>query len=621
MAAMAMPRPGMERKSGNEDFPDDYKRKLLEFRDAAFAQAREGLASNPEIGRIPEYIDLIEGRHWNTRELQRVPSYRSRFVDNRIAAARMDKLAELTDIKPKIDITSEVDTWRDIAQMCDKIVSYEWSNLNLDMKLMQAVDYAMLTNAFWKVTASAPGYTQVAACGPDKVIPIVPGPDIQAGPGVFYVAQYPAPYLINKWPNSAEAIRREAGRRNSPSEQMENPWSGPGSNGLTFAERFRQRSGARIMASRAAFQPVKLTELWVDDFSMNESPNSIIVKDKRKATTDHNYWYEVKPGNRLFPYKRLVVFVGDEVLWDGPNPYWHGMYPFAQLCLRPAVWRDGGGISVYRDLVPLNRAVNKIGAGTMEAIEKAINPTLMAMQGSVNDGDWQRFYPDMPGAKLKISSNAGSVQNAMKWSDAPVLPQYVFQFLQGYLSQGMDRHAGTVDVAGLGRKNQIPGGDTIEQMRDSLQTPLRLEQRQIDIFLRDAGQLAVSNIFQFYTLKRRMHIFGNDGTVSEDFEYNPKMMIPGGEIPRHFHRRFPVTVVPGSGHGSSKDRKKQIAIVLFKIGAISRKDLLRSIEWSTPIDQIERELAEQNAGNLAPDAVGKGRTPRLDPSERQGSVY
>ena len=38
---------------------------------------------------------------------------------------------------------------------------------------------------------------------------------------------------------------------------------------------------------------------------------------------------------RLYPRGRLVIATKTVVLFDGPNPYWHGMFPIAKLSLDP----------------------------------------------------------------------------------------------------------------------------------------------------------------------------------------------------------------------------------------------------------------------------------------------
>jgi len=58
------------------------------------------------------------------------------------------------------------------------------------------------------------------------------------------------------------------------------------------------------------------------------------------------------------------------------------MYPFAMLRLNPVIW-SFWGMSKYASLIPLNKAINEIGAGTMDMIKRALQ--------SANAGQGKRY--------------------------------------------------------------------------------------------------------------------------------------------------------------------------------------------------------------------------------------
>src|SRR6185369_8771969 len=115
------------------------------------------------------------------------------------------------------------------------------------------------------------------------------------------------------------------------------------------------------------------------------------------------------------------------------------------------------GQSKYENLVPLNRAINEIGAGTMDMIKRILNPQLIAKEGLVPKEAWERFFPNMPGGKLKLGP-LGDVRNDIRYMEPPVMPPYVFQFLAQYLSPEFDRLGGFLDASSLMKKGQTPGG-------------------------------------------------------------------------------------------------------------------------------------------------------------------
>jgi hypothetical protein len=208
--------------------------------------------------------------------------------------------------------------------------------------------------------------------------------------------------------------------------------------------------------------------------------------------------------------------------------------------------------------------------------------------------------------------------NDLKYLELPQLPVYVFQMLAQFLDPQFDKMAGFVDVAGMGKKKQVPAGETIEQMRDTQQTGTRLEGRMIEKLIDDAGLQQASNVIQFYTAEQRMHILGvEEGTTDEDFDYKPGELIPDSVTDKTlFHNLFSLKVRPGSLHGGAKDRSKQIAMSLAKMGLISKRECLRQLEFSeSAIDRILKELADEH-----PQGAPQGRTPRSQ-GEKKGGPF
>ncbi len=605
-------------KANSEDLSDDYKKNLIKWRDAAREEAIDTLNMCPEYQEIQRYIDFLEGRQWNANR----PKYRSRFFDNRLMDARVETLSLLSDIRPTIDVSSSVKAYQHQAEIAEKLIHAEWARGDIDLKLAAAVDYALFGTGYWKLGAFVPGELTVTPCGMDCVLPIQPGNTIQDSTAVLYRTYKPLQYFVDTWGSKAEGLEHEttsASWINSSNDYVR-PGHIPEYTWNSLSPAMRYHLGVRSLrrtphGSGETFAVCELEEYWVNDPAVNESTEEVLVQDPNLSLEQHNYWYRVKPGDRLFPRKRLIVFAGDRVMHDGPSPYWHGLFPFVALTLMPVVWAPGG-ISKYRNLMPLNMAINHVGAGTQDVVEKAVKPQMITRDGAVRDATWNKFFPDMPGGKLKLAANT-DVTRDVRYMDPPNLPGYVFQYLGQYLIATFDRRSGKIDVGALGKKKQVPGGDTIEQMRDAQTTPFRLESRYVEAFLRGAGIQVVSNVFQFYTRGKRMRMLGADGITWEDFDYDPESMVPS-TMPKEDHwRSFALNVKQGSLHGSSKDREKLMAVTLFKMGAISLRHLLRTLDFANA-DQIIKERLEeaQLAAQMAPQ--GGGRTPRGSRGQRTG---
>src|ERR1700757_1926316 len=140
-AVIQIPRGYAVGSHGEQIRPDDgYESKILNWRDSALQQGLAELRENPEYESVEDYISLILGDHWKGINLA---TYRSKFVDNRIAKARIESLSYLTDIKPTIDVVTHVDEYADTAKIIKDIIQHEWRSQRMDVALEEVVDHAL----------------------------------------------------------------------------------------------------------------------------------------------------------------------------------------------------------------------------------------------------------------------------------------------------------------------------------------------------------------------------------------------------------------------------------------------------------------------------------------------
>lgn len=610
--------------SQDPNYSKQYANQMETWRSGAFDEATRNWRLSDECTRIQEYINMLQGDYWSRSR----PKFLSRFYSNRLAETRYAKLSLLTDIRPTISVSSSVPAFQEQASIADSLIRAEWTKNDVDLSLAQVIDASLLFgNGFWKISSSKPGYTRFQQCGPDVVMPIQPGYDMQSSAAVLYRTYKPISYFQRLWPERSVGLEREASTPDQhqgttvmqrPPQVSEFTW-----NSLSPQMKYKLglRVGGKIDSPSANSYPtIELQEYWVDDQSLNLSKEEVIVKDPYLPIEAHNYWYKVQPMQRLYPRKRLIVFAGKRLMYDGPSPYWHGLYPFAMLRLNPVIW-SFWGVSKYRNLVPLNKAINEIGAGSLDIVKRTLNPQLIAKEGAIAKDAFERFFPNMPGGKLKVNNNFNPMTD-IRYMDPPVLPQSVFETMQ-FVTAEFDRMSGSVDTGSLAGKGQVPGGESIEAMRDLANPAVRLEGRYIEAFLRDSGTQVISNIFQFYTRGQRLRILGENGLTWSDFDYKPeKMMCPDGEVAEDHWRNFSMDIAQGSLLGSNKVQEAQAAMSLFKINGISRKAMLRQLGRGAEADQIEQEIKEEvDAGISAlSQKEGTGRTPRLTRGARNGEM-
>lgn len=614
-----IPRTPVERpKSGTIDKPDQYDKNMQRFREGARIQAMRELSENQEWEQLSKYIAALQGGFWDHR---RAP-YRAKFVDNQLARARKDTLALYTDASPTVNIKSMAYA-RD-AGIIGEILKHQYYHHDADMRLSEAIDHALFGVSYAKLNGSRGSVTSLA-CGMDTVLPINGYGDFQESSAVLYRTMKPIQYFRRRWPRHVEDILKAAMTGTSPGGMSYNSgmmMTEHQFNMLSPAMRHKMRDRVKINPQNKVenvFPIAPLEEYWVEDASVNESSQALLISNPDLTTDQHNYWHVAKPGQRLFPRKRLVVFGGDKNVYDGPGPYWTEKYPFARLALDPAVWATGG-ISKFRTLLPLNHAMNEIGAGVVDTIRRALNRVYAVKRGAIADADWDRFFADMPGARIRMTPNGNPTQD-IHALDAPVLPAYIMQFLNEYLFPVFDRHAGTVNMNAVMGKNQVPGGDTLEQIRDSHAGPIRLESRRIEVFLRECAEIEVSHILQYFTREDRLQILGEFGFSPSDFDSYPGMMVPAGLAPSEYRKCFSVTIEPGSMHGGNRDREQIKYSTMFNQGAISLQTYLSKMGVPDPEGEAQKVQQQQMAiAQAQAEEQGGGRTPRLSRGQRTGQA-
>lgn len=601
--------------------PNNYHAAVRRWRDAAYEEALQTSRLNDELQQIPEYLKAIKGQYWNPRR----PKYRSPFYTNRLNKARVDNLSLLTDSRPVIDVTPNYEDGRETADILHNILKYEWGRQDMDLSLVTAADVCNLTGtAFWKLGGNTPGSLTAVTCGPENVMPVQPGFHLQQSTALLYQTWKPVGWYkrVHPWTsegieyeNSFSAIQTTNPQYQRPDSIDEYVWNGLSPAMQRALQRRPLETGYPQGTGTDIFKTVQCQEWYIDDHSVNDTGRPVLMKHPHLGLDKHNWWYYVEPGQRLYPRKRLIVYGGNKLLYDGPSPYWHGLYPFSCLRLNP-IATNFWGLSKYRDLLPIGQAINEICAGFMDMTRRALNPTAVSKVGAIPGPAFDRWIQDMPGMKLYMGPNANI--NDVKLMDPPNIPSWVLTFLQMVLLPEFDRMAGTMEVGALGRKKQVPAGETIEQMRDMLNTSTRLEERYMEAFVRDAGRQAISNIFQFFTLEKRLAILGGKGISKVDFDDSPRSLVPGGFAPKQdYWKNFEVSIVAGSLHGGAKDREKQIAMALAARHQISLQELWRRMELS---DEKRAEMLKEllQEAQMMPHAPA-GRSPR-SVSQKKGAV-
>ena len=575
--------------------------------EAAYEEAEGDQKTSEELKMVDHYVEYLQGIQWPTAR----PSYRAKPIDNRMFGLFLELLGLLTDIRPISEITSNSreDIYLKQEEALNKRIKAWWVGNNIESTFSMGVVYAILTTSFlkleWDPRAKPMGRGEVCLrpLSPTAVLPLKVGYDLQSAEALIYSEWKPVGWIKAKYPNRAHLVRPDLGVSQYSID------SGPPGNVtpqlfnlLTPAfKRLMTKDKARVGLS--AFPMCRYKEFWIHDYTTNVSNQELTVGDK------NNPWgiaYKVKPGDLIYPRGRLIVMAGREIVDDGPNPYWHGMYPFALMRLNAVPWQIYG-MSDLRSLADLQDIINTILAGVIDMIKKAVNPPFFAPKTAFSEQVWNSLDFSMPGARAAY--NAVSPQEP-KMVNVGQLPGYVLPTLQ-HITREMDQRSGIAAVGEAVRKKQVPGGDTLDQIRMSQQGPIRYKGRNIETCVSELGQQMVPNIFQFYNRDERVKIPTAPGSAPEFMNWDGSKMIPANVQPEQHIRNFSFSVVEGSLLGVQRVEQMLNLVKLRQGREISRKTFFEKLDKLGFIhldaDNEEKLLQkEAQEGLLAPPKGKKG---------------
>lgn len=553
---------------------------------AAWSESQNFMTTSEEVIAFDRYLRYLMGQQWPTKR----PSYKASPVNNLLLRSMEETVAVLTDIRMAYEVTSENKTWDQTAQVLTKTAKSWWVNQHVDMSMAMAVIHAYVTTGFIRLVwnpklFNGKGDFQAIPEGVNSVMPIGPSHDVQDWEGLIYRGARPLSWFKRKFPKAWFKVKPSS-ELNTYTKSMARPRF-VGQTAFDLLSPQMQRAiGAKPQFGESVLAQSEYTEFWIRDYTINTSQNLIPMGEPGT-----NWYYEAKPGEYLYPRGRLIITGGKdlECLHDGPNPFWHGRWPFIGLRLKPVPWMFHG-ISELRTKIPLQDIVNHILAGILDMVKKAINPVLMFPNNAFSTAVQSSMDPSMPNAKLAY--NPQSISKP-EYARAPELPSFVYNTMQ-YAQEQLQDDSGLLDVAGLSRKKVTPAGDTLGQLKEPQQTIMRLRGRYIELAVGEVGEQMTPNYFQFYTLERRMFLHGQMGVLPQDvFDWNPRTLIPQGVDPQQYIRNFSFRVAPGSLLNANRTEQATLAMALRRQGDFSRKTLFEILDMGSLYDKVIRELQEE----------------------------
>jgi len=574
--------------SDNESFVLGFVKEAIEEGDS-FLKAQFGYS------KIDDTIKAIMGEDKDLKV-----AALSTTTSNRTGKIATDLVSLLTDIKPFWEYKTENSKYEQQQIILGKLSTGWYRRRSIDQRLAGAVRYCMAAatgplQQFWNPLIGTEGDIDASEEDPRDVLPIRPAgfESYQNCAGVIIRREYPVNYLRRRYPSKASLIR--ADRDGSLLSTLRNTRVGQllqRMGNSPFHDRLLGNEPARTIPR---IPTADLFTVYLHDQSVNDKSYDVQMGEFWDDKTDpetygkpkKNWSYIVKPGEPLYPRGRVVTCTRSAVLRDGPNIYWHGLFPVCKLTLDPWPWSFLGKSPLW-DVLPLNRSLNQFLQIMDDHFAQVARPGVVADASSVSRAKLDRVDTRRAGYKIYDKGVGRGVQI----QPPPSLPPDCLN-QRDWLTNEMDLLSGARDMAQLMNLGQLPSAEAMEKLIYQMSASVRGRSRVLECFIREFAMMLAYNFAQFYPLQLRMSILGPMGATPEDFDQDPATLVPDfvhpedfrrdgsglpsiealarGPLPRYdrareFLRQFDYTVAPGSQLNASAMERKMMYLQLARAG-------------------------------------------------------
>lgn len=481
--------------------------------------------ADPQYEHISPGMAYCSGDQLPPQDNSRLPQYLQQIQIDLCTKAMRAHVSSLTDLKPVAGWRSENPKYQFQAHLLNRLVITWWVSELADVQLGDTVKYSWAAGTgdaelAWDPTLPGGGNHVLIARDCRDTLPIRPGRNRnpQKWKGLILRDIHTVSALRDKYPLWAPYIREATGGMLATIR------------GWFFSSKPQMQSPADPLATlgmpRKSGPPrpgeAVLYRVYLDDRTRNSTSRPIVMGDPGA-----NWSYVVKPGDLLYPQKRLICRINDDlIVYDGPAPYWHGKYPVHRLMLWTLPWFFLG-ISQLRTLKPLQNAINDSIQQQRLGIRRWIEQSVVFNKQAAGNNFAALFDIRKPAGKYGAMGTATALDQIVKPIDGPN-PQILAQNseLFAVLCQKFESLSGTANLEQLMQLRQLPGADTIQKYFEALTPEIRDEGRQIEAFLRELSPQILYNTFQFMDSTRRVHLLGEAGLALEDFDFDPDQLVP-----------------------------------------------------------------------------------------------
>jgi len=600
----------------SDGLPNDAdEAEVLRWVHAAISEGEGIIRADPSYPKMDKLIAYVLGDQYTGKR----PKYLTDIVINRIKKSIKQHVSAMTDVRPLFGFKTENQDFKHQGDILNTLVILWWVNTFADLEVGSVLQYSLTVGSGYLVVEYDKNFGRFGDIrlfpkDPRDVIPIRPSRDrsVQSWQGVVIREVHTLNALRATYPDKAHLLTVKA-HAYPKHGTVKTVWRKISS--LITPTTTLDGLGDRKPKTGEMPGAVNFYKTYFWDRSINTTSDSIVM-----GNPNTNWSYIVPPGKPLYPRGRLVTATDHVILYDGPNPNWHGMFPVVKFALDPWPWLLLG-LGLAHDLMPVQEALNRTVNDIFTVLGQAANRGTMFNNKAVSESVVKSFDSRKPGWKLRTNPVFG---DGVKVIDPPELPPWTMNFLQ-MAFQEFDNLAGTANLQALLNLRQSPSGETIQKYMEALTPEIRMESRLLEASLREVGELVKCNMFQFYSTERRILALGDAGLDLEDFDYDPGTLVPAmdqsepGYMPeldrglsrderaQYFMKLFTLYIAPNSLLSLHATERKMMYVQLSRMGYMDFWTLMEMLEIPNVGSPPPIPLPVEGAG--AEDMV-----PSIDPA-------
>jgi hypothetical protein len=599
----------------NPDAPrEDYKKyqeHVRQFAIECHQEADLGVTSCEGYSKIIPTMQAITGVNIALR-----PNGLSHTHVNEIGRLFEIMRAELTDVKPSAEYkTYNEMRAQDAVNMGKMWTSWYYSD-GIDRKMSGVIDYALSAGSgyayqYWNK------FTRRIDVMPYDGRDVLPfraiDNTIENCAGVFMRREMTVNAVKALFPHKKNLIKPD--REGSAVKLQEVTRSAVLNNLVGLAPWERAQALSQPKERRGAGVPVvDLYYFYLTDDRINTSGETKLVGDfSPDGTPLNNYSYKVAPGKPLYPKKRLIIFTRSCLLYDGPNIYWHGMFPISKYTINPLQWSWLGSTPLW-DCLSLQDTLTRAIRAMDDHIQKVLRPPVAGDRTSVSATELKAISEMIgkPGAQWLRNP----VGEGVEVIDVKPLDPIIQTEIEFTLSKMAER-CGVRDMSGLLGLNQMPEGSTIDKLMFATKPEMRGRSRVLELFYREQGKMFMYNAAQFITTREKFAVLGPTGMTVDEYDFDPATFIPNqsgdpykrrDEAENHL-KQFQFYVAPSSLLRTAQQQDQMMALALFDRQALDVQSLLERLDWPN-VPQVLERIAKQQQQQAMMAMMAAGPEPK-----------